>query len=111
MVEYISHPDDERQVDDDIERMMSQIYNRPYDSSKYLEAAVSQPRKQNINMTNYYPSPINSNNKIYNRSLEKVIANPPRYPPIMRNSQSRENSHSPFTRYSQTTILPSISMH
>lgn len=44
--------EDERMMEDDIDRLIAQMQNKPYDSSKYMES--EEPRKENYNHTNHY---------------------------------------------------------
>ena len=47
--------DDEKMMEDDIDRMIAEMQSRPYDSSRYLENSQVLP-KENVNYSNWHGS-------------------------------------------------------
>lgn len=90
-------------VEDDIDRLIAEMQNRPYDSSRYLENQISTDKKENYNFSNTSPLLVHSK-----QNYQEVI--PPKYPSSTKGITSRSGvsplKTSPIYSYSAVNVHP-----
>ena len=102
--------EDEKLMEADIDRMIAEMQNKPYDSSKYLETSNPPLNNENYNISNAAPIRPVGGSRSREKSGRKLSTERPPAPPRQPHTPPPARTAYPM-HYTQQTLSPMRSSH